>query len=119
MRKYIKASVLLALFRANIAACGEPQGDIYEWASRIVEECPPAENMLHLTYAPGQSVWTPDGRHGVIESLYIGQRGVQRVFFHMDDGEKLNCSRKGIGKDILKYNPVQGKISRSAPSLEE
>lgn len=107
------------MFREDIEMFGQPHGDLMEWVSRIVEECPNAENVIHLSYAPGQSVWTPDGKHGVIESLYIGRRGVQRVFARMDDGEKLNCSAKGLGIDILKRDPVQGEISRSDGSEPE
>jgi hypothetical protein len=119
MKKYINPHVLLAIFREKSAAFGDRQKDIYLWVSGIVKECPLANNVMHLSYMPGQSIWTPDGRHGVVETLYLGRRGIQRVFCRMDDGEKLNCSAKGLNWDILKYNPLQGEISRSAPVSEE
>lgn len=104
MKKYIKPNALLSLCREDIEIFGQP-GDAMEWIARLVDECPPAENLVHIQYAPGTNVWTPSGKHGVIESLYIGRRGVQRIFARMDDGSKMNCSPKGIGKDIMARNP--------------
>lgn len=118
MKKYVNPRVLLAMCREDIELFGQPDNAM-EWISRIADECPPSENIMHVPFAPGTIVWTPDGRTGMVESLYIGQRGVQRIFVRLIDGSKLNCSAKGIGKDILRKPPSDPEISRSEPSDDE
>lgn len=109
MKKYIQANKLLAMCREDIELFGEPQGDIMEWVSRIVEECPPVDNIVRLPLGIGQSIWTiPDGVHGIVESMYVGRKGVQRMFARLDNGEKINFTPKGIHKDVTAKDPAQG-----------
>ena len=116
MKKFIRPNVLRAMFREDIELFGQPEGDLMEWVSRIIDECPAAENVVHLPLAFGQSVWTlPEMEHGVVESMYVGKFGIQRVFVRLDNGQKINFALKGIGKDVTAKPPVQGVKTPSAP----
>lgn len=115
MKRYIDANKLLNYCRKDIELCGEPTCDIYEWVSRIVEECPAAKNVIALPLHVGKDVWTADGVHGTVEYIYVGKNGVQRYFILLDNGEHMNCKPKGVGKDIFTKNPAQAEISPSAP----
>ncbi len=126
MKKYVEVNQLLELFRDDeMLSCDRPF-DVYQWAANIIEECPAAEVVEAGAYlagavgvdmpdgthkavcfplSMGQSVWTPEGRHGAVETLYVGKRGVQRIFIRFDDGESINLKPKGIGKDIVTEQP--------------
>ena len=119
MKKYINASELLDLFRDDeMLSCDRPF-DVYQWAENIVDECPPAENIVHLPFSVGTKLTTPDGRRGVIESFYIGKKGVQRIFARLSDGERINFTPKGIGKDVFIADAPGREISPSAPFEDE
>lgn len=119
MKKYIDASELLEIFRDDeMLSCDRPF-DVYQWAANIVDECPPAENIVRLPFSVGTHFTTPDGRRGVIESFYIGKSGVQRIFARLSDGEKINFTPKGIGKDVFIDDAPRREISRSEPSDDE
>ena len=101
MKKYIEASTLLALFQDDeMLSCDRPF-DIYQWAANIIDECPAAENVIYLPIAIGAKVTTPDGVNGVVDTLYVGRKGVQRIFARLENGERINFTTKGIGKDIF------------------
>ena len=107
MKKYIEAAKLIELFRDDeMLSCDRPF-DIYQWAENIIDECPPAENIIRLPFAVGTKLTTPDGKSGEIESFYIGKKGIQRVFARLSGGEKINFTLKGIGKDVIIDDPVE------------
>lgn len=113
MKKYINASDLLQIFRDDeMLSCDRPF-DVYQWAENIVDECPPAKDVIRLPFSVGTGLTTADGRRGMIESYYIGKNGVQRVFARLSDGEKINFTLKGIGKDVFIDDAPRGEISRS------
>lgn len=56
---------------------------------------------------PGQKVWKPDGTQGVVDSLYFGKKGIQRVFVMFRGGERINLKQNGIGRDILLSPPEE------------
>lgn len=122
MKKYVEVGELLELFRDDeMLSCDRPY-DVYQWAANIVEECPPADvceaggvaviqrdgtqKIFRIPVAINQRVWTPDGQRGVVDSLYVGQKGIQRIFVRLENGERINLTPKGIGKDILFSNPL-------------
>lgn len=113
MKKYINASELLDLFRDDeMLSCDRPF-DVYQWAENIVDECPPAKDIIRLPFSVGTWLTTADGRRGVIEAFYIGKNGIQRVFARLSDGEKINFTLKGVGKDVFIDDAPGRKISRS------
>ena len=54
---------------------------------------------------PGQKVWKLDGTQGVVDSLYFGKHGVQRIFVMFRGGERINLKPNGIGKDVFLSPP--------------
>ena len=101
MKKFIEASTLLQMFQDDeMLSCDRPF-DIYQWAANIIEECPAAENIYQAPLAIGQRVQTADGRFGIVDTYYIGKKGLQRIFVRLDNGERFNFTPKGIGKDVF------------------
>ena len=122
MKKYVEVGELLELFRDDeMLSCDRPY-DVYQWAANIIEECPPAnvsdsgavvvlqrdgaERFFRVPIAINQPVWTPDGQRGVVDALYVGKNGIQRIFVRLENGERINLTPKGIGKDILFNKPL-------------
>lgn len=122
MKKYVEVGELLDLFRDDeMLSCDRPY-DVYQWAANIVEECPAADvceaggvavirrdgtqKIFRIPFAINQPVWTPDGQRGIVDAFYVGKNGIQRIFVRLDDGERINFTPKGIGKDIMLEPPV-------------
>lgn len=113
MAKYINAKELIEMFRDDeMLSCDRPF-DIYQWAVNIIEECPSAKDVFRFPIPIGAKIRTADGRTGVVDTYYIGKKGIQRIFATLDDGEKINFKQKGIGRDVFLSD---AENSRSEPS---
>ena len=119
MKKYIEASELLSIFRDDeMLSCDRPF-DVYQWAENIIDECPPAQNVISIPFPIGTKVYTLDGRSGTVQTFYVGKTGIQRIFVLLSDGEQINFTMKGIGKDIFINNPAErDSCASEAPKTE-
>ena len=71
---------------------------------QLVKENEKLKKMLP-SVVPGQKVWKPDGTQGFISSLYLGKKGIQRLFVMFGANERMNLKPNGIGRDILLVPP--------------
>lgn len=117
--KYINATELIEMFRDDeMLSCDRPF-DIYQWALNIIDECPAAENVIHLPIRIGAEIRTADGRRGVVDTYYIGKKGVQRIFAVLEDRERINFTPKGIGRDVFLSYAENSRSERSDASEDD
>lgn len=104
MEKYISKKDIIELFNEDAEMSFAAPIDALRWALNIIEDCPEAD-IIVTPVRPGQRVWLTDGTECKVVSLYIGAKGVQRIFIRLPDGTEKNLTPKGIGKDIFLEDP--------------
>lgn len=101
MRKYINASKLIHMIQNDEVLFRELSPFLQQRLLAIIDECPNVGSAFDLQIDIGSNIKTADGRTGVVDSFYIGKKGVQRIFARMDDGEKLSFKPKDIGFGVF------------------
>jgi hypothetical protein len=110
MRKYINASKLIHMIQNDEVLVRELSPFLQQRLLTIIDECPNVGSAFDLPIEIGAQIITAAGKTGVVESCYVGGKGVQRIFARMNDGEKLSFKPKDIGMGVFLSDP---KISPS------
>ena len=101
MRKYINAAKLVRMIENDEVLFRELTPFLRQRILNIIDECPNVGSVSDLPIKIGAKIVTADGRAGEVDSIYLGTRGIQRIFARMGDGEKYSFKPKDIGIGVF------------------